>query len=248
MNSLLNIEHQERTLVLTLNRPESKNALSKALLGELHQALSHEIREDTAAVVLHGAGGCFSAGGDLAELNGTLEDMAVDDAIGAATTAMRAAPVPVIAAIAGPCMGGAFDVAITCDMRIAASNAVFQVPATRMGLLYSPKAILRMRRLLGRDALINMLVLGERIDARAALGCGIVAQVVEGDSCLDAALDIARRARDNVRGSVAATKQLLNAMDGDDYDPEFWETVRRDLMSSPERREAVARARARVMK
>lgn len=248
MNDLVLVDHQDGALVLTLNRPERKNALSKALLGDLHRALTGEIGDDTGAVVLHGSGGCFSAGGDLTELTGTLEDMAIDDAIEAVTTALRAAPVPVIAAIDGPCMGGAFDVAVACDVRIAASNAVFHVPATRMGLLYSPKSILRMRQLLGRDAIMNMLVLGERLGAQAALGYGIVSQVVEGESCLDEAVEIAKRARDNVRLSVEASKGLLNAIDNDDYDAEFWEGIRKKLMSSPERREAVARARARLVK
>ncbi|MBT3556874.1 MAG: enoyl-CoA hydratase/isomerase family protein [Rhodospirillales bacterium] len=248
MNELINVNHQDGTLVLTLNRPERKNALSRALLGELHQALTSEVRDDTSAVILHGSGGCFSAGGDLTELNGTIEDLAVDDAIEAVTTAIREAPVPVIAAIDGPCMGGAFDVAVTCDVRIAASNAIFQVPATRLGLLYSPKSVIRLRKLLGRDAIMSLLVLGERYDADAALDAGIVSSVVKSDSCLEAALAIAKWAGDNVRGAVDATKRLLNAMDSDSYDPEFWENERKKLLSSPERQEAVAKARARVVR
>ncbi len=248
MSNLIDIENRDGVLVLTLNRPERKNAMSVALLDKLHQALSSGVTEDIAAVVLCGSEGCFSAGADVAELQGTIADLKVDDAIERVTTALHAAPVPVIAAIDGPCMGGAFDVAVACDMRIAASNAFFQVPATRMGLLYNPRSILRMRKLLGRDAVTNLLVLGERLDARAALECGVVARVVEGDSCFDAAFEVAIRAHGNVRGSVAATKQLLNAMDSADYDPDHWEEVRRELMSSPDRLDAIAKAKARVLK
>ncbi len=248
MNDLICSDYQDGVLVLNLNRPERKNALSKALLGELHVALTTTIRDGTGAIILRGSGGCFSAGADLTELSGTIEDLAVDDAIDAVTAAIREAPVPVVAAIDGPCMGGAFDLAITCDVRIAASNAVFQVPATRMGLLYSPKSILRLHSLLGRDTIMNMLVMGVRYDAQAALGCGIVSQVVEAESCLDAAVEIAKRVRDNVGKSVDATKQLLNAIDGGSYVPVEWERTRRELMSSPEREEAVARAKARLVK
>lgn len=248
MSDLVNIEHQDDILILTLNRPAQKNALSKALLGELSSALSNEITDTTIAIIVHGAGGCFSAGGDLMELNGTLDDKAVDDAIEAVTTAMRTAPVPVIAAIDGPCMGGAFDVAVSCDVRIANSKAIFQVPATRLGLLYSPKSIMRMFKLLGRDGMMQMLVLGERFDAQAALKGGIVSQVIDGDSCLDAAKELANRSRDNVRSAVEASKWLLNALDSQDYDPEFWESVRMKMLSSPEREEAVNRARKRLLK
>ncbi|MBT4891277.1 MAG: enoyl-CoA hydratase/isomerase family protein [Rhodospirillales bacterium] len=248
MSDLVLIDHKEGALVLTLNRPERKNAFSKAMLGELQSALSNEIRDDTGAVVIHGAGGCFSAGADMSELRGTGEDIDMDDAFDAVTTAMRAAPVPVIAAIDGPCMGGSFDFAMASDVRIANSKAVFQVPATRIGLLYSPKCIVRMRKLLGRDVVMRMMVLGERFDSQAALRSGIVSQVIEGDSCLNVAVEMAQQAQGNVRGAVEATKWLLNAVDSDDYDPEFWEGIRKKLLSSSERQEAVAKAKARVMK
>ncbi len=248
MSDLICIDDQDDVFVLTLNRPERRNALSKALLGELHAALTATVKRGPGAIVLCGSGGSFSAGADLTELSGTIEDLAVDDAIEAVTAAIREAPVPVIAAIDGPCMGGAFDLAIACDVRLAASTAVFQVPATRMGLLYSPKSILRLHNRLGRDGIMNLLVMGARLDAQAALGCGIVSQVVEGESCLAAAMKCAKLTRDNVGISVAATKQLLNAIEDGNYVPAAWEHTRRELMSSPERADAVARAKARLVK
>ena len=152
MTELIRVTHQSGVVSLFLNRPERRNALSLALLSRLSDALSSEIHDDTSALIVSGGDGCFSAGADLADLTGTLEDLGMDDAIEEVTQKIRDLPVPVIAAIDGPCLGGAFDLALSCDLRIAAADAFFQVPATRLGLLYNPRSILRWRQLLGRDA------------------------------------------------------------------------------------------------
>jgi enoyl-CoA hydratase/carnithine racemase len=246
MGELVRVEHHDRVVSLTLNRPERRNAMSLGLLRALSGTLSDEVPDDATAVILSGAGGCFSAGADLGELSGTRADLSVDDAIERVTRAVRDLPVPVIGAIDGPCLGGAFDLAMSCDLRIASASAFFQVPATRMGLLYNPRSVVRMRKLLGRDAAFRLLVLGERFDAEEALRAGIVSSVVPKDGSYEAAMAIARRAADNVPAAVAATKGLLNAADGDDGEARRWDSLREKLLSSLERREAVARAQARL--
>jgi enoyl-CoA hydratase/carnithine racemase len=244
MTETIRVIHHPGIVSVFLNRPERRNALSIDLLGELSDALSGQVREDTAAVIIGGTDGCFSAGGDLADLEGTLEDLRMDDAIDDVTGKILGLPVPVIAAIDGPCMGGAFDLAMSCDDRIASQNAVFQVPATRLGLLYNPRSVFRMQRRLGRDAVFRILVLGERLGASEALRAGIVSRVVEGESH-DAALLTARSTLGNKLQAVAATKRLLNAIDDADFDAGAWEGQRRDLLSSPERRDAVDAERKR---
>jgi enoyl-CoA hydratase/carnithine racemase len=244
MNEPIQVVHGEGVVSFFLNRPERRNALSLTLLARLSDALSSEIRGDTSAVIVSGVDGSFSAGADLTDLTGTLQDLGMDDAIEEVTLKIRGLPVPVIAAIDGPCLGGAFDLALSCDHRIASRDAFFQVPATRLGLLYNPRSIVRMRQLLGRDAVFRLLVLGERLDANAALRAGIVSHVVEGAS-YEAALKIAQAATGNFASAVAATKQLLNAIDGIDYDPGEWDKQRRELLSSPERRAAVASEKKR---
>jgi len=245
MAELIQVEHRERVVSITLNRPERRNALSFPLLTALGEALSNGISDDTTAVVLTGAGNCFSAGADFTDLKGTLDDLAMDDAIEAVTSSIRGLPVPVIAAINGPCLGGAFDLAATCDVRIASVNAIFQVPATRMGILYNPKSVARMRLLFGRDIVFRLMIIGERLDAEAALGAGIVSQVVAEGEGLNAALAMAQGTEANLPAAVAATKAFLNAFDSDDYEPRHWQKVREELLSSPDRLEAVSHARAR---
>jgi enoyl-CoA hydratase len=240
MTELIRVEYKAGIVTLFLNRPERKNAMSLALLAMLSEVLSNEVGEDTTAVIIAGVDGCFSAGADLADLTGTIDDLGMDDAIEEVTGKIRALPVPVIAAIDGPCLGGAFDLALSCDHRIASEDAFFQVPAARLGLLYNPRAIVRMRQLLGRDAVFRLLVLGERLDAIAARQAGVVARVVEGPS-YDAALETARSTTGYFKSAVAATKQLLNAFDGVNYDPAEWDERRRELLSSPARQAAVSR-------
>jgi len=244
MTEHIRVDHQAGVVSIFLNRPERRNALSLALLSTLSAALSSEIGDDTSALIVSGVDGSFSAGADLSDLTGTLEDLGMDDAIEAVTRKIRELPVPVIAAIDGPCLGGAFDLALSCDYRIASKDAFFQVPATRLGLLYNPRSIVRMRQLLGRDVVFRLLVLGERLDASAAQRAGIVSRVVEGAS-YDAALVVAQSALGNIRSAVAASKRLLNAIDGIDYHPGEWEQQRRALLSSPERLAAVASEKKR---
>ncbi len=244
MTELIRVTHQEGVVSIFLNRPERRNALSLELLSTLSNALSREIRDDTSALIISGVDGSFSAGADLADLTGTLEDLGMDDAIEDVTGKIRDLPVPVIAAIDGPCLGGAFDLALSCDFRIASKDAFFQVPATRLGLLYNPRSIVRMRQLLGRDAVFRMLVLGERLDVDAACRAGIVSRVTEGAS-YNAAMEIAQATLGNIRSAVATTKKLLNAMDEIDYDPGEWEQQRRALLSSPERLAAVTSEKKR---
>lgn len=244
MTELIRVAHQAGVVSFFLNRPERKNALSLALLGKLSDALSSEICGDTLAVIVSGVDGSFSAGADLADLTGTVADLGMDDAIEEVTGKIRNLPVPVIAAIDGPCLGGAVDLALSCDQRIASRDAFFQLPATRLGLLYNPRSVVRMRQLLGRDAVFRLLVLGERFDANAAQQAGIVSHVVEG-AAYEAALVVAQAALGNISSAVAASKRLLNAIDGIDYDPGEWEQQRRELLSSPERRAAVASEKKR---
>ncbi len=248
MQKPINVEHHDKIVTILLNQQERKNALSLNLLQALSEALSTAQQADTAALVLTGAGGCFSAGADLNELSGTIGDLDVDDAIETVVGKIREFPVPVIAAIDGPCLGGAVDLAISCDIRFATENAFFQLPATRLGLLYNPKAIQRMQGLLGRDAVFRLLVIGERFDAEAALRAGIISHIVDEPECHTAALVYSRQAVANSRSAVSATKNLLKDLDTGDFDTEFWEQQRRRHLSSPERLAAVTKVKTRITK
>lgn len=232
---------------ITLSVPERRNALSSPLLAELRGALAG-VTAQARAVVLTGAGGCFSAGADIAELTGTVEDLAVDDAVEAAVEAVRSCPLPVVAAIEGPCMGAAVDLALSCDIRVAAEDAVFAVPAAALGILYSPAAMARMAGRIGHQTLARLLLAGERITGEGAVAAGLTARAVPAGEALEVAFGLARHAAGNSPEAGAATKAVLNALGTSGFDPVEWQETRRVLLASEARAERINAAKERMRK
>jgi enoyl-CoA hydratase/carnithine racemase len=226
-----------------LDNPGRKNALSLALLADLSEKLAMALENDARAVILSGAGDVFSAGADFADLTGTIDDLAMDDAIEKAVIQIRDMPAPVIAAIEGPCMGGAVDIALACDFLVASKEAFFEVPAARLALLYNPEAVRRWRARLSGLTLRRMLILGERFTAAQAVQAGVVSHLAAEGSALEKSRELADRAAKSSRDAVAATKGLLVALEAGETDLARWEKIRREILDSPERHESVARAR-----
>lgn len=245
-------EHQEARVHCTINddvcelvldNPGRSNALSLALLDDLDAQLEIARRENARVVIISGAGKTFSAGADLADLKGTVEDLAMDVAIEKVVDAMLELPAPVIAAVEGPCMGGAVDVALACDLLVAGADAFFEVPAARMGLLYNPRAILRWRNRLSGLTLRCMLLAGERMPADAALQAGIASHVVAAGSALAKSRELASQVLAGTRDAVAATKNVLVAFEAGDTNLENWQMLRGATLASPERKERIEQAR-----
>ncbi|MGI9286280.1 MAG: enoyl-CoA hydratase/isomerase family protein [Pseudomonadales bacterium] len=243
MTELIRAQHHGNVLSLTLNRSAQKNALSIKLLRELCESLSSEVADDSIAVIISGTGGCFSAGADLSDLKGNIEDLAVDDAVAEAVQAIRSTHVPVIAAIDGPCLGAAVDLCLACDLRVASADAYFQIPATRLGLLYNPAAVSRIAELTPPDTLFRLLVLGEKFEAEEAYRVGLLSYTVSVGASREAAIAIAQATSANVPVAVAASKGLLNALQNGDYDANYWNEVRNNILASPQRRAAVDNAK-----
>ena len=224
-----------------------RNALSLSLLSALSRAIDDARQAgDVRAVVLAGAGDGFSAGADLADLTGTIADRAVDDAIQGAAASIRDCPVPVIAAVEGPCIGGALELALNCDAIVAAEGAYFALPATELGLLYDPRAVARLRHRLSPAALRWLLLLGERIDALTGAEVGLVASVVCEGAARANAWALAERVAARPPHAVAATKKLLNELEQDCARLDEWERLRLDILDSTERRERLQQAKARL--
>ena len=237
---------RDGVLEITFENAGRRNALSLSLLSALSRAIDDARAGDVGAVVLAGAGAGFSGGADLADLTGTLGDRAVDDAIAGAAASIRDCTVPVIAAAEGPCIGGALEVALSCDTIVAAESAYFAIPATHLGLLYDPRAVARLRHRLNPAALRWLLLLGERIDARTGAAMGLVARVVREGTARAEARALAERVSARSSHAVAATKKLLNELEGDCARLDEWERVRLDILASTERRERVEEAKARL--
>jgi len=228
---------------IVLDNPGRKNALSYALLDDLSKELTSARDNNARAVIITGADGSFSAGADFADLTGTIDDIAIDDAIERVVVQIREMPAPVFAAVEGPCMGGAVDIALACDFLVASEESFFEVPAARLGLLYNPDAVRRWHARLSGLTLRRMLLLGERFTAAEAAQAGVVSHLVARGEALNESRELANRAIGGSRDAVAATKSLLVALEDGAADLAHWEKVRREILESKQRRESVARAK-----
>ena len=174
--------------LLTLNRPEKRNALSAALRGELVDRLDELAKDDEIrAVVLTGAGPVFCAGFDRSEF----AEGGMEEVFRAATEYHRRVftfAKPLVAAVNGPALGGGCDLAAMCDFRVAATTALFGQPQVRFGAAASYDL---MRVVLGTGAAREMCLTGRTYDADEALRIGLINRVIAPEELVDAARTLA---------------------------------------------------------
>ena len=242
--SCVQVELEENVAIVKFSAPKQRNALSRSLLRELRDALTGQQVALCNAVVLAGDGDTFSAGADLRELTGGLKDRMLGKEISSLVDLIRHLPVPVIAAIEGACIGAGVDLLLACDIAVASESAFFQVPAVRLGLLYSPSSVARWQRSLGRSTVRRLLLLGERFDAEAALQEGLIARIVPRGSARQLSVRLGTGA---VRGeATAAMKRMLADLEDDTFDRDDWEVAQEKMLGSPERRRSVAEVKRRM--
>lgn len=229
---------------LELHEPARRNPLSGAMLTALREALN-DVGPDVTTVILSGAGGAFSAGADLTELTGTVADIGVDEAIADTLALLRRTDALTVAAVDGPCMGGAVDLAVSCDLVVAGETSAFAVPATRLGILYNPAAVAVWHRRLPRQTLVRLLLAGDRLDAREAYAGGLVGQLVSAGHAVATAKALAERLGGASPAVVAAVKGLLVDLDGETADLSRWQDVRERLLAAPDRIAALRAVRER---
>jgi enoyl-CoA hydratase/carnithine racemase len=236
------VERHGDVALLLLDRPTRGNALSLELLGQLTGLLGSP-GDGVRAAVIAGRGSRFSTGADLNDLTGTASDVRFDDATAALASAIAGAPYPVIAAIEGRCMGAAVDLALSCDVVVAARDATLAVPAARLGILYAPDAVARLQRRYGSGGLRRLLLLGDEVSAEDALALGLVQALAAPGGAIAHALALAERATEGIAGAVTATKRLLAALEAGTPGPEAFVETRMELLASPERRRALEERR-----
>ena len=210
---LLLINVADRVATVTFNRPEKLNALSSTVLADLDAALDElSARNDVGAVILTGAGRAFVAGADIGGLSeakpGELERFS---RVGQTLfRRIERSPKPVVAAINGFALGGGFELALACHLRIASDTAKFGLPEVKLGLIPGYGGTQRLPRLIGRGAALRLILTGDSIDAAEALRLGVVTAVVPGDALIDAAHGIARAV---LRNSPMALSRAIEAVD-----------------------------------
>jgi methylglutaconyl-CoA hydratase len=210
---LLAVDGESRIARLTLNRPAALNAISRELAAELLatcDALAG--RDDIRAVVVTGAGErAFCAGADLKErrLLAPEERAAHTAAIEAAAEALAALPMPTIAAVRGFALAGGAELAIACDLRVAATDAMFGFPEVMIGIFPGAGGALRLPRIVGGGAARDLLFTGRRVPAEEAFLMRLVDRLVPAESVLESAADLASSIAANAPLAVRAVKRAL---------------------------------------
>jgi len=172
--------------LITINRADRHNAISLATLDDLHAAIkSGEKDKSVRAIAITGAGTkAFASGSDLGEVERRDLTKALEPLVQGVAGRLERTPKPTIAAINGYCMGGGLEVALGCDLRVASVNARFSTPEGKLGIIPGGGATQRLPRIVGRGWALEMLLMGETIDAKAALRMGLVTRVVEPDELM----------------------------------------------------------------
>ena len=206
--------------LLTLNRPDTRNALSGEAMFSAFEDLFERLNADMQirAAVLTGAGSAFCSGGNVAEMRdrsgmfgGTPEQIAAHYRAGIQRIprAFQALQVPIIAAVNGPAIGAGNDLACMCDIRIASSSARFAESFVKVGIVPGDGGCWLLPRVVGASKAAELALTGDSIDAAEALRIGLVSQVVAPEALLDAALVLAGRIAANPPQVLRWTKQLL---------------------------------------
>lgn len=205
--------------VLTLNRPEKRNALSIALRDELADDLSawHD-DEGVRAVVITGAGPAFSAGFDLEEFGRSELARAIRHSSARYHRAVWSFPKPIVAAVNGPALGGGFDLAVLCDLRIASDAAAFGHPEIKLG---APPLFTPLRWIVGDGIARELCLTGRRVDAEEARRIGLVSRVVGSEALREEAVVMARQIAEAPPAALETTKRYMTGNWGLGFEDSF---------------------------
>jgi enoyl-CoA hydratase/carnithine racemase len=228
-------------LEIRFNRPEKKNALSRAMYERVVQALiGGDIDSTCRVMILTGTGSHFTSGNDIADFQERSAGREERDGSAFLTT-LSTLTKPLIGAVNGPAIGVGTTMLAHCDLLVAARSARFTMPFTSLGLVPEAASSLLFPRLFGQQRASAMLLLGESLDAETALAWGFVNQVVDEAALMDTAYAMARRLAALPPAAVRQTKHLIKHGKTDVAGRIAEElAVFRERLSSPEAREAFA--------
>jgi enoyl-CoA hydratase/carnithine racemase len=204
--------------LITFNQPEKRNAMSLEMWTGLGEILD-EFREDDSVrvVILSGAGNkAFVSGADISQFEKNRSDanaqQEYDRLAGVGRAKYASFPKPIIARIRGFCLGGGLAIAMQADLRIAAADSQFGIPAAKLSIAYAPDSVKRLIDLVGPAHARMILYTARRIDSTEAERIGLINKMVEDEELNEYVLDLARTIADNAPLSVAASKLTINEM------------------------------------
>jgi len=208
--ALVEVERREHIALVTLNRPEARNAISPEVTRAMESVLD-EVEADAAlrCVVLTGTGEVFSAGADLKVVaQGRANDIARGKG-GFAGIVTRDFPKPIIAAVNGPALAGGFEIVLSCDLVVAADTARFGIPEVKRGLMAAAGGLIRLPKRVPLAIALELAMTGDPIDAQRALQLGLVNRVVPAGRVVDEAIVLAERIGENSPIAVRNSRRLV---------------------------------------
>jgi len=207
----IRVESRGRVGLITLDRPQALNALNDTLMDELGAALlAFDADDGIGAIVVTGSAKAFAAGADIAAMKDlSFLDAVRGDYITRNWETIRRVRKPVIAAVAGYALGGGNELAMACDIIIAADTARFGQPEIKLGIIPGAGGTQRLPRAVGKSKAMDLVLTGRLMDAQEAERAGLVARVVPADKLLEEALAVAGTIASYSLASVLMAKEAL---------------------------------------
>ena len=205
------VETQGRVGIIRLNRPQALNALNKALIAELTQAIeAFDADEKIGCMLITGNDKAFAAGADIKEMaDKPFIDAYLGDFVSNWNVAARARK-PIVAAVAGFALGGGCELAMHCDIVIAADTARFGQPEIKLGVIPGIGGTQRLARAVGKAKAMDLILTGRMMDAAEAEKSGLVARLVPPEKLMDEAMKVAETIANMSLPSVLAGKEAVN--------------------------------------
>ena len=202
------VEVADGVAVITINRPEARNAVNEAVARGIAAAIDElDLRRDVTALVVTGAGGTFCAGMDLKGFLAGENSMAGGRGFGGIT--QRPPAKPVVAAVEGYALAGGFEIALACDLIVASEEATFGLPEVTRGLVAGAGGLLRLPRQIPYHIALEIALTGDRFPAARLHAAGLVNRLVPPGEALTRARELAARIGRNAPLALAATKRIV---------------------------------------
>jgi enoyl-CoA hydratase/carnithine racemase len=211
--STIVVEELADRVVVTLRRPEARNAVNAAMVRELHDVCA-ALEDRPRLLLLTGDGGTFAAGADIAELRERGRDQALQGINSRLFDRIARLPLPTVAAVDGHALGGGAELAYACDLRLATPAATFGNPEPGLGILAAAGACWRLRDLVGASIAKQVLLAGRRLDAEDAYRLGLVAEIVPAGELLKRAHALLDRIARSGPLALRLTKLVVDAPGG----------------------------------
>ena len=210
MSKLVNVDVVDGIQIITINRPEARNAISVETAHQMAAAFDEmDARDDIRIGILTGAGGTFSSGMDLKDFSKTRKRAIVE---GKGFGGLNEAPPkkPLIAAVEGYALAGGFEMMLACDLIVAANNTKFGLPEVKRGLVAGSGGLLRLPRHIPYHIAMEVILTGDMFDAQRAHQYGLINVMTNPGQALDQAIELARRICENGPLAVQTAKSVVN--------------------------------------